>query len=176
MRPTLAALALLFSVSSSSLAQQPTALPADKMKDLAGLVGNWQGTGWLQYEGTDRMEFNATETIESRLDGLVLVLEGRATAEAGATVYHHGLSILTFDPQSRRYMMVAIREDGSHVVTEVAQDQGFLEWSFDDPELGRVKHTVRLTESGQMFAVGDHSKDDGATWRRHYEMQLSRQR
>lgn len=179
MRSMTVALALLVSMSAALSAQEPTALPTEKMKDMAGLVGNWQGEGWLQYEGMERTAFNAKEIVESRLGGLVLVLEGISSAalpgEEGEVVFHHGLSMFTFDPLSDRYVMLTIRQDGSHVVAEVAQDEGFIEWSFDDPVLGRVKHTVRLTESGRLFAVGDHSKDGGATWQRHYEMQLSRQ-
>ena len=177
MRSTVIALALAMSLPAVLSAQQPTSLPADMMKDLAGLVGNWEGEGWLQYEGMERTSFSAREVVESRLGGLVLVLEGIATAarDESQVIFHHGFSILTFAAPSSRFMMLTIRQDGSNTIAEVAQDAGFLEWSFEDPVLGTVKHTLRLTQSGQMFAVGDHSKDGGATWRRYYEMQLTRQ-
>ncbi len=180
MRSMTVALALLVSMSAALSAQEPTALPTEKMKDMAGLVGNWQGEGWLQYEAMERTPFNAKEIVESRLGGLVLIFEGIGSAampgEQGDVVFHHGLSVLTFDPLSDRYVMLTIRQDGSHVIAEVQEDEGFIEWSSDDPVLGRVKHTMRLTESGRLFAVGDHSKDGGATWMRHYEMQLNRQK
>ena len=105
----------------------------------------------------------------------MLVLEGTATAQdESKVIFHHGFSILTFAAPSSRFVMLTIRQDGSNAIAEVQQDAGFLEWSFEDPVLGTVKHTLRLTQSGHMFGVGDHSKDGGATWRRFYEMELNR--
>ena len=179
MKSTMIAAALLLALASVLPAQQPSALPANKMQDLAGLVGKWTGTGWVQYEGAERTTFDASESVEGRLDGLVLILEGKGVmkaADGSETVVHHGLSILTYEPLSRRYIMISIRQDGSHAVAQVHEDTGFLEWSYQDPDLGMIKRTVRLTESGQLFAVSDHSTDSGATWHRIFEMELARQK
>jgi hypothetical protein len=153
-------------------------LPLVKMKDVAMLVGQWRGEGWIQFEEGERRSFTVTERVESRLGGLVLVFdrtaEGDAAGREGPTVINHAFGILTYDAVRNRYAGIVIRDDGSYVVAEVKQDQGFLEWSYDDPELGTVKNLIRITESGEWYGVGENSKDE-VNWNRTYEMHLTRQ-
>src|SRR5213083_453298 len=71
-------------------AEQPTSKDVQRreMKKLDWFVGHWKGTGWIQMGPQRRHEFTQTETIEAKLDGLVLVIEGSGKAkENGSTVH-----------------------------------------------------------------------------------------
>jgi hypothetical protein len=59
------------------LAQAPTSGQRAETKKLDWLVGQWKGTGWIQMGPQGRKEFTQTETIQGKLDGLVLVIEGQ---------------------------------------------------------------------------------------------------
>jgi hypothetical protein len=149
------------------------------MQDLDMMVGAWQGEGWIQFtaEG-ERHTFTVSETVESRLGGLVLVFErtakGQLADREGTIVINHSFGILTYDAVRRRYAGVVIRADGSIVVAEVKQDEGFLEWSYEDAQLGTIQNLIRITESGEWFGTGQNSTD-GVTWNRTYEIHLKRQ-
>src|SRR5881396_817762 len=78
--PKLAPAALtVVAVLSLFAADQPTSKEAQRreMKKLDWFVGHWKGTGWIQMGPQGRHEFTQTETIEAKLDGLVLVIEVR---------------------------------------------------------------------------------------------------
>ena len=62
--------------SVAPLAQTPASGQRAEMKKLDWLVGQWKGAGWMQMGPQGRKEFTITETVEAKLDGLVLVIEG----------------------------------------------------------------------------------------------------
>jgi len=70
-------IALLCISSVAALAQTPASGQRVEMKKLDWLVGHWKGTGWMQMGPQGRKEFTITETVEGKLDGLVLVIEGQ---------------------------------------------------------------------------------------------------
>ena len=58
--------------------------PAKAMNRLAVLEGNWEGQGWYQ-AGPDakRRHFTRTQNIQRKLDGQLLIIEGRGHAADG---------------------------------------------------------------------------------------------
>jgi hypothetical protein len=82
--PKLALAAVVTVVAALSLlaADQPTSKDVQRreMKKLDWLVGHWKGAGWIQMGPQGRHEFTQTETIDAKLDGLVLVIEGTGKA------------------------------------------------------------------------------------------------
>src|SRR5688500_12056517 len=48
----------------------------EAMKKLDFMVGKWEGSGWDQ-RGRVRHEFTSAETVDWRVDGTVLLVEGR---------------------------------------------------------------------------------------------------
>ena len=152
MRSIAIAFILIGSLTSALRAQEMASLPLVQMEKLGFLVGEWEGEGWIQYEGGERIPFKATERVESRLGGLVLLIEGTRTAHVpgreGEVTLLHALGVLSFDGPSNRYMMRAIRQDGSHVDGFFEFDGNFVQWGYDDLQLGTLRSTVRLNESG----------------------------
>src|SRR5262245_62100286 len=63
-----------------------------EMKKLDWFIGHWKGTGWIQMGPQGRREFTQTETVEAKLDGLVLVIEGLGKAKADGSTVHTALA------------------------------------------------------------------------------------
>ena len=86
-------------------ASQPGRPPApdavrlrEAMKPFLPAVGKWRGEGWMQMGPGEPQRAVSEETVEMRLDGLVLVVEGLHHAKladgAAGKVVHHALAIV----------------------------------------------------------------------------------
>ncbi len=93
----------------SCWAQSPDPAPGVRaaIARLDFMVGRWRGTAWQQ-RGTERVQTQMLEVVEPRLNGTVLLVEGRGTVpEAGGTdrVVHHALGLVSFDPRTNAYTL-----------------------------------------------------------------------
>jgi len=95
------AVALLHGIAADR--PTPREVQRREMKKLDWLVGRWKGTGWIQMGPQGRHEFTQTETIEARLDGLVLVIEGLGKAKEGGSTVHSALAFLSYDPRANQF-------------------------------------------------------------------------
>src|SRR4051794_2431812 len=78
--------ALVWILPVALLAQAPASGQRAEMKNLDWLAGQWKGVGWIQMGPQGRKEFTQTETVQSKLDGLVLLIEGEGKSkENGST-------------------------------------------------------------------------------------------
>ena len=173
---TLAAALTAVAVVSAIAADKPTAkdVQRQEMKKLAWLVGHWKGTGWIQMGPQGRREFTQTETIESKLDGLVLVIEGLGKAkEDGATV-HTALAFVSYDHRAHKFRWHAFTPDGQ-IDTEAKVSTKTLEWSLQIPQRGQMRYTITRNEKGEWFEVGEMSQAD-QTWRKFFEMTLRKEK
>ena len=89
--------------SGALLAQDPASAQRAEMKKLDWLVGQWKGTGWMQMGPQGRREFTITETIQEKLDGLVLVIEGLGKAKEDGSTVHTALSFVSYDPHDNKF-------------------------------------------------------------------------
>lgn len=138
------------------------------------MVGRWKGEAWM-LRGAERVQTVMTETVERRLGGTVLLVEGQGSvpAEGGnpARIVHHALGIISFDPQTKGYTL------RSHIASGQAGDfalslvDGGVSWSRQVPG-GQVRNTARYA-NGEWHEVGEFSRD-GQTWMQVMEMRLRR--
>ena len=62
-------------------AQAPNAAQMDEMKKVSFLVGQWKGEGWIDF-GQGQRRFIESESVQSKLGGQVLLIEGLGKASA----------------------------------------------------------------------------------------------
>ena len=143
------------------------------MSKLGYLIGSWKGTAVVQAGPGQATEVTQTEVVESRLDGLVLVVEGLGKAmKPGEPVVHHAVGLISYDVLARQYQVVAYRQDGQSVIaTGKFLDDGNFQWGFELPGRQVRYHMGRL--QGDWFETGEFSID-GKTWTTFIEMQLKR--
>lgn len=162
----------------SALAQSAGASSALEMKKLDFLVGDWKGEGWIEMGPSGRNNFKQTETVQSKLNGTVVFVEGLGKGKLASTgqegVVHNALAVISYDSRSKKYQFRAFRADGNFVDAEVTAGTNSLVWGFREPQRNiEIKYTIKLNEAGQWFEIGEFSMD-GKTWQKFFEMTLQR--
>jgi hypothetical protein len=139
------------------------------------MVGTWRGDAWM-VRGGERVQTAMTETVEPKLGGVVLEVEGLGVvpaAEGGEPrVVHHALGVISFDAQTGGYVLrsyLATGQSGDFTLTPV---EGGVRWSRSVPG-GQVRNTA-LFANGEWHEVGEFSRD-GATWTQIMEIRLRRE-
>ena len=166
----------LFCISSVALlAQTPASGQRAEMKKLDGLVGHWKGTGWIQMGPQGRKEFTQTETVQSKLDGLVLLIEGQGESKENGSTVHTALALVSYDDRAKTFRWRAFTAEGRQTDTVAKVGANTLEWGLEIPQRGRMRYTIKLNEKGQWFEVGEMTQD-GQMWQKFFEMTLQRQK
>lgn len=172
---TVVLLSAVVSFGSGHAAQAPD--PAVAQAALARLdfmVGRWRGEAW-QIRGSERVQTQMLETVERKLGGAVLLVEGRGTIAApGAEdrVVHHALGVISFDSRTGKYTMRSYLATGQSGDFDLTLVDGGVSWTREAPG-GRVRNTAHFTEN-EWHEIGEFSSD-GTAWRQIMEFRLKRQ-
>jgi hypothetical protein len=170
--------AVVLSLSPAlSPAQPPAADQRDAIKKLGFLVGEWKGEGWMEFAPGQRRTFKGTEVGQSKLDGLLLTIEGLHRGQVGGkgeeVVVHNAFVVVSYDDKARRYRFQAFTARGNYEDAEAGVTDGQLVWGMKVPQLGNVRYTIKLDDKGRWFEIGEASQD-GKSWRKFFEMTLER--
>ena len=171
--PTLVAITVLW--SRAGLAQVPTgAEHRAAMEQLAFMVGRWRGEAWMQ-RGAERVQTTMTETVERKLGGVVLEVEGLGVLAAADTAQsrtvHHALAVISFDPQAKSYGLRSYIASGQYGDFALTLIPGGVSWSREVPG-GRVRNTAKIGDD-IWHEVGEFSRD-GVNWIQIMEIHLRR--
>lgn len=169
---------LLVFCAAAAFAQDMTTPPpaiVAEMKKLQPLVGEWKGGGWIQM-GPSKQEFQSTETVESRLGGVVLMVEGRHHDKADATrLVHHALGAISYNLRSKEFEFRAYTAAGQSITASARTRDNGIEWGFTPPGSDiKIRYFIRLNDGGEWLETGEMSRD-GNTWQPFFEMRLKRQ-
>jgi hypothetical protein len=147
------------------------------MKKLDFLVGRWKGEGWMEFAPGQRRTFQGTEAVQSKLDGLLLSIEGLHRGRVGdkqqEAVVQNAFALVSYDDQAARYRFQAFTSRGNYEDAEAKVSEGQLVWGMNLPQFGDVRYTIKLDDKGRWFETGEVSRD-GKTWRQFFEMTLQR--
>jgi hypothetical protein len=172
-------LTLLFLFCLAPLARpQAPAPPAEVMKKLDFLVGHWEGEGWMMVGPGQRHTAKVTETVQRKLDGTVLLVEGvgRGVVAGQERIVHNALGVINYDRQAGGFRMRAYRAEGQQVDAEIKLGDNQIVWGFEDPRAGRIRFTMQVNKQGQWQEFGEASRDGGKTWFKFMEMTLDRKK
>lgn len=139
------------------------------------MVGRWSGEAWMQRGPGERAQTRMTETIERKLGGVVLQVEGLGTmpeAEGSRTV-HHALAMISFDLQSGTYVMRSYLASGQYGDFALTPIPGGVSWTREVPG-GRIRNTAHIA-GDEWHEIGEFSRD-GTQWTQIMEMRLRRER
>ena len=137
------------------------------------MVGQWKGSGWMEQAGK-RTDFSGAETIQSKLNGLALLVEGKFNTQVGGkdVTVHETLAVLSSDERSKTFRFRTYLASGITGDQEAKLIDGGWQWGFQFPG-GTIRYTIKVNEKDQWFEIGEMSQD-GATWRKFFEMTLQR--
>src|SRR5678810_1343486 len=145
-----------------------------EMKKLDWLVGHWKGAGLIQMGPQGRHEFTQTETIDAKLDGLVLVIEGTGKAKEDGSTVHAALAFVSYDHRANKFRWHAFTPEGQ-IDTEAKVGTDTLEWTLEIPQRGRMSYTITRNEKGEWFEVGEMIHED-QTRHKFFEMTLRKEK
>jgi hypothetical protein len=148
----------------------------DAMKKLDFLLGEWKGESWTEAVSGQRHESRGVETVQSKLGGLVVTLEGahrRKEAQKEGELVHNAFAVMSYDEKAKRYRFQAFTARGDYTDAQAKVDNRRLEWGMIIPQFGEVHYTIILNDKGQWFEIGEVTQD-GKVWRRFFEMTLER--
>lgn len=149
------ATALLSVVSLTLLGQRPpdpTPAQREAMRKLSFLAGNWSGPVSIAAGSGDPLHLTQTERVEYKLDGLVLLIEGKSIAGDGSTSFQ-ALATVAWDDVSDGYRIRAYNA-GHYVDAKLIVLGDGFSWGFDAGP-AHIANTMHLTAKGEWQETTD---------------------
>ena len=141
------------------------------MDHLKHLEGTWSGSGWSMSQDGTRSEFDQTERILLKLDGIAMVVEGIGRYKGSEEIAFNALAVFTYDLENEQYDIRSYLASGeSTSATGNFVGDNFI-WSIIVPG-GTVRYTMKANES-TWHEYGEFSSD-GNQWYKFMEMNLSK--
>jgi hypothetical protein len=152
----LIASAFLVSFSLALAAQEParssTDVQRESMHKLSFLAGTWSGPVTIVRGPGEPLHFTQTESVQYKLDGLVLLIEGKSTGADGKAVFN-ALATISYDDASHTYRFRAYN-DGHYLDTELSVAAGGFSWQFQAGP-AHIVNTMQLTSKGEWNEATD---------------------
>lgn len=141
-----------------------------EMKKLESWIGKWQGAGWIE-QAKGRENFAGTETVQRKLDGLALLVEGKFKNKQDVVI-HETLAVLSPNQKSKNYDFNTFLASGIKGLQELKAIESGWQWGFEFPA-GAVRYTIKINDK-TWLETGEMTMDGGKNWRKFFEMNLSK--
>lgn len=167
-----AGLSVSFAYAQNEKTPSPNLIETKRaeMKKVERMVGQWSGSGWIQ-RGKEKENFTGTETVQRKLDGLALLVEGNFK-DKNSVVVHETLAVLSPNLKTKNYdfrTYLASGISGEHELKAVGNN---WRWGFEIPT-GVIRYDIKI-ENDVWFETGEISMDGGKTWMKFFEMSLKK--
>ena len=173
MKKVLVIILLILSINLS-FAQYIDSLQINEMEKVQWLVGKWKGEGWMMFGPEEKHTFSQTETVTSKLNGILLAIEGLGT-DRESNIIHNAFAVLSFDSANQKFVMRAHKADGAFTEADaIVDDKGNFIWGFSHPYAGELRFTIKQNDKGQWYEIGEVSNDDGDSWFQNFELLLNK--
>ena len=151
-------------LSSPATAQTPpTEAVKLAMEKLSWIEGEWRGEGWRYNRNGGRDEFQVHEQLTYKLDGILLVAEGRGWSldENGVeTEGHKAFGVLSYDVFNQNYRFDAFVKEGyqSRSIPEVGENE--YRWVVPAGPSVELRYHARLDGDGAWLETGERCVED----------------
>lgn len=127
------------------------------MDALSGLVGEWEGEGWMRMGPGEPHRFRSHERVERRLGGRILTIHGRHHDSNSGELVFEAFAVVS--PGDDGYRFSSYLADGRSGEYRGWIEDGDFHWAIPIPEVGRMVY--RLTVDGEAWSeVGRMIRDD----------------
>jgi len=155
---------LFLTLTVCAFAQDAGEISRAEMKKVDWSLGQWEGEGWVESQSGGKLTFTANATTQSKLDGLVFLLEGsnkfRRPGDDSKVIINSHVSILNYDQKAKCYHLRSYREDGSYRENELKYVDHTFHWETRDENQGmNQRFTMRLGDDGRLIYTGETSPD-----------------
>jgi hypothetical protein len=173
--PTSLAAVFIISFGLSLAAQQPasngTDVQREAMHKLSFLAGHWSGPATIVRGPGEPLHLTQTEDVEYKLDGLVLLIEGKSTSADGKVAFS-ALATIAYDDASHAYHFRAFH-DGRYLDTELSVAANGFSWGYAAGP-AHIVNTMHLTDKGEWDEVTEVTVGSNPP-HRSVDMQLQHQ-
>ena len=148
----------------------------EKMKIFTAWEGHWQGEGSMQMGPGEPKKSKVDERITYKLDGMVLLVEGLGKSMDGSeTVVHQALGLLSYNQGTSQYKFNTFLRDGKSADTWFNDLGGNkFQWGMEIPNRGKIKYSITIDPAKKTWnEIGEFSQD-GTTWMKFFEMNLTK--
>ncbi len=130
------------------------------MKKLDFLLGQWSGEARVQLGPGEPLELTQTEDVQSKLDGLVLLIEGTGRNKSDGKPVFRALATVSYDEETRACRMRAYN-DGRYLETDLKLSDGGkgFTWGFDFGPI-KTRYVMRINEKGEWTEAGEVTMGD----------------
>ncbi len=167
--------AIVISLALVAQAQQPAQSSVDVQREamhrLAFLAGRWSGEVTIVRGPGEPLHLTQTEDVEYKLDGLVLLIEGKSAGADGKTQFE-ALATVAYDDASQSYHIRAYN-DGHYVDAVLTALADGFSWGFAAGP-AKIENTMHLTAKGEWQETTEVTVGDNPA-RRSVEMLLTRE-
>lgn len=130
----------------------PSSVEAQReaMHKLSFLAGRWSGPATIRHGSGEALHLTQTEDVKFKLDGLVLLIEGKSSGAEGKVMFS-ALATIPYDDSSLTSRFLAYN-DGHYVDTKHSVPPNGFSWSFTTGP-AHVVNSMHLTEKGEWDEV-----------------------
>lgn len=172
-RVSIAAAFVIF-CSLSIAAQQPSSnsieVQREAMRKLSFLAGHWSGPITIVRGPGEPVHGTQTEDIEYKLEGLVLLIQGKSTSADGKVLFS-ALATISYDNVSRTYRFRAYH-DSNYLDTDLSVPVNGFSWGFMSGP-AHIVNTMHLTDKGEWNEITEATVGSNPPYR-SVEMLLKR--
>jgi hypothetical protein len=118
----------------------------EAMRKLAFLAGHWAGPVTVVRGPGEPLHLTQTENVEYKLDGLVLLIQGKSTGQDGKGQFE-ALATVAYDDASQTYRFRAYHA-GQYVDTPLSVLDAGFSWSMESGP-AHIVNTMHLTSKGE---------------------------
>ncbi len=161
-----------FVVNAQTFGSNDVSESIEQMKKLQFLEGEWEGMGWRMSGKGERVYVKTYEKANYKLGGSVMVIEGLGKVDG--KVVHDALAFVQYDEKQKKIVIKTFVQNGNSLEMYPDISENKLIWGFKIPNVGETRFTVIRNEKGNWFEIGEFSRDDGKTWVKTLEMELSK--
>jgi hypothetical protein len=163
-------LATVLLAATSAFAAEPASTA--ELAKLSAMAGRWKGDGWM-FTREGRKTFASEETVEMKLGGAALLIEGLHRDATTNAVVHHALAILAWDAARSEYRFLSALADGRTGAFAGKLEDGRFVWMIQPEGAPWSRFTIAFT-GDRWVEDGESSRDGGKTWMKFFEMRLDR--
>ena len=135
--------------AASAFAQEtPSTVHAQHMAmtKLSFLEGNWSGPATVSHGPGNVIHLTQSERVQSRLDGLLLTIEGAGAEEDGRIVFR-AFATISYDDGTHQYRIRAYN-NGHYVDSELSVEVNGFSWSYSAGP-AHIVNTMHLSSTGE---------------------------
>ncbi len=144
---------------------------AEAMKKVSFMLGEWEGTGWVQM-GQTRSTYDVRESVHLRAGGTVISFQGIGTDPKTGKVGHDAFGVMSYDMEKKAYNIRSYVMNGRSGNFDARVGDKTIIWEIPS-EQRSVRYSISIDAEGRWVEKGE-VKLDGDRWLQFMEMKLKK--